>query len=503
MITKLIKNWIFEETEREKTTIISPLARLNTELSRATLELKQQGLSRNGFPIYSTDANISIKTRLYEPHSLTKWEMFECIWFTNEFDGVGYKEYNLDLSNKTGSVFDADFGNFIPKIGDKVYQGDFQTTISIVADGKITLANATDFVDGRAYFLRSNCDVLFRVYDKSGQEWKWDGANWVHAGSTDWNTQFEINNNIASFPIATEGKGFGFYINLKTVDELFTPIVKELKLLGEFDIVFQEDMIFDSIIPTIEEKIEASTLIELYLESATTVVDLATTYKLEREGYNFTDGLTVYNLDTDPEKVNNLFDSYTPGAARKGGGKDPGQITLTSSQPADSKLSIQMKYFPEIAVNTSPDFYEVEVSPSMVFESIMIQNPQVAEDSTGGKDLIRDKIKLTGVEIKPPAQNDLLFEYAVFTGGQTDQHRIGEALRLLFNSINHIDSWGLDEPYTIIVRDVFRSTNQPNASSVNTHVGSFLLKNMISSIGQPRDVYLVGNFGRTMTTKQN
>lgn len=497
MITKLIKNWIFNEPERVLTTIVSPLARMNTESSADRLQLKKQGLDRNDNVIFSTDDNISIKTRLFTPHALMKWEKFDVIWTTNEGE---FKQYNLKLENKSGNDFDANFGENLPAIGDRVYQGDFTTTISIVGEGTLELADSSNINNGRAYFRRSNCDILFRIYDKNGQEWKWDGSNWVNASSTDWNTQFEINNNIESFPIATRGKGFGFYVNLKTTNQLHTPFLKEIKMLGVFDIVFQEDMIFDSVIRTIEDNIEAITEIGLYLDTSTSVIDLATTYKLEGDGYNFIDGLVVYNLDTDPEKTINLFDNYVLGAPRKGGGNDPGQINLISSQPADAELEIQMKYFPEIAVNTSPDFYEVEKLPSIVFESIMIQNSQVAEDSEGAKDVVRDLIKLTGVEIKPPAQNDLIFEYAVFTGGQTDQHRLGEALRSLFNSIDHVISWGLDEPYTITVKDVFRATNQPNASNVNTHVGSFILKNMISSIGQPTNVNLVGNFGRNMAT---
>lgn len=500
MITKLIKNWLFTERDRSHTEILSDKIRLNAESPLYTrIELKQLDVTVNHFPTYSTDSDISIKTRLYEPHALMNWEMFECVWDTNETE---YKEYNLNIKDKTVDIFSYDLGDALPQVGDRVYQGDYQTTISEVFSNKIKLTDVTNFNNGRAYFLRSICDVKVRIYDGTGQEWKWDGS-WQHAVSTDWNTQFEINNNISTFPLNTQGKGIGFYINLKTDDELYTPMVKFVRMLGIFDIDFQEDIIFDSIIPTIEEQIDVTTQIDLVLGSDTDVIDLTNEYKLVSDDYNFTDCQIVYNTTDDQHKVDNIVDNYVRGAARRGGGNDPGQIHLTSVQNQNSVISVKMKYFPEIAVNTSIDFYEVNRVPSLVLERIEVQNKTVAEKSEIGKDYIRNKITLTGVELKPPAQSDLLFEYAVFTGSQTDQHRLGEALRRLFNSLNHITSWGLDEPYSIIIRDVFRSTNKPNASNVNTHQGSFIVKNVISSIGEPKEVYLVGNFERGVTTKQN
>lgn len=499
MISKLIKTWEFTTRERELTTLYSDKVRLNTESASSTgLQLSQQGFSRNSFPIYSTDSDLTIKTRMYEPRSLVSWEMLECIWDTNEDE---YEEFSLFIKDKNVNEFAYDLGDKFPKVGDRVYQGNYMTTVADVYANKVVLADGTNFGQGNALFMRTKCDVQLRVYDKTGQEWYWDGS-WQHAGPTDWNSTFVISNNISTFPLKDVGKGIGFLINLKTVDELYTPMVRMIKVLGSFDIIFQEDIIFGSLIPTMENEINATTEVRLQLASATDVIDLANEYKLERSDYNLTDGEIVYNETEDPHMTENVFDNYVPGPARKGGGNDPGQVHLNAVQGADSIMTLKMKYFPEIAVNTSIDFYEVNRVPSIVFERIEQQNTMVDENSEIGKDSIRDKLTLTGVELKPPAQSDLLIEYAVFTGGQTDQHYLGEALRRLFNNLKHITSWGLDEPFSIIVRDVFRSTNQPNASGVNTHVGSITIKNVISSIGEPNDVYLVGNLGRGMTTKQ-
>jgi hypothetical protein len=503
MITRIIKTWKFDEENRRVTELItSNKIRLNsTDPANSYMQLKEQGVTGHGKLRYSTDLDISAKTRLYSPMAVLQWLLFEPYFTTNEKD---FAEFSIALSDKTGNEFAYESRAGTVKVGDKICQGDFETTVSAVNAQFVTLSNGTNFEDGRVYLIRSRCNVGFRVYDSNGDEWVYDvnGSGWVAGGVSDWNSGFVISNHIAELDLATIGKGIGFVINLRTQDERYTPALSELKLLGRFDIDFAEDMIYDSLIRAMETYLRPTTEISLRLETETDTIDLGVEYKLENDGYNLTDCESAYNLTKDPTKTENIATGYTPGSARKGIGNDPGTVELAEKQEVDDTILLKMKYFPEIAVNTHLDSYEVGALPSIAFERIEKKSNSVAPNAGHEGDYIRDKLTLTGVKLYPPEQYDLIFGYAVFTGNQSDQHRIGEALHRFFVNVHHISSWGLDEPYPIVVRDEFRSTNSPNTSNVNTHVGEFRICNVAAFIKEPKDVYLVDCLSNSMTTSR-
>jgi hypothetical protein len=63
-----------------------------------------------------------------------------------------------------------------------------------------------------------------------------------------------------------------------------------------------------------------------------------------------------------------------------------------------------------------------------------------------------------------------------------------------------VTSWGLDEPYPMIVGSIFRSENIPNAADVNTHVGQFKIVNVIEVVRDPENLPLVDYLNSSMTT---
>jgi len=504
MITKIIKSWLFDEQNRRYTSLItSDKIRLNAEnKSYPRLQLKQQGVTGHGVPIFSTDSDITAKSRMFTPNAARKWLAFESVFATNEQD---FKEFSMELSDKAGNWFTFASKSISPIAGDRIFQGDYETTIlSVGQNSKVMLDNATNINNGRVYVLRSACDIGFRIYDKNGDQWVYDTGTlqWVTGGVSDWNSGFVISNHIDELDLKAIGKGIGFYINLKTDDQRYTPYLKELKVLGEYDINFADDIIYNGVIKTMDEQLRPTTVIQLYLNTGTDTINLEDNaeYDLETDGYNMTGCQAVYNLTTDPGKTENLFDSYTLGPPREGIGNKPGIVKLTSSQPADSLMHLEMIYFPEIAINTHHDSYEVNEIPSIVFERVEKVSPVVAPDAGHHYNEIKNKLDLTGVKIEPPEQYDLIFGYAVFTGNQSDQHLLGEALHRFFVNVRHIISWGLDEPYPIVVREEFRSTNTPNASNVNTHIGEFRLQNVTAFIKEPKDVYLVDWLSKGFTT---
>ena len=493
MLTKLIKTYEFTNNERPFVTLGSDKVRLNSEDEKNS---RIQLVDDNGYP---TDDDLFVKTKLQQPNALLKWLMFETMWTTNEPDFV---EYPMTLSNKVGNTFDFSCQSQIPKVGDHVYQGDIRTTIGTIVGTSLTLTDGTGFVDGLVYSNRTQCDVLVRLYDKDENMWVYDigTSSWVIGTSTDWNTMYVVNTHIPELDIKTIGKGLGFYINLKTADPRYTPAVFYLQVLFSLDIEFTEDLIFDSVIPAMENGLVVTTQVNIKLVEDTDTIDLANTYVMENDGYNITGVEVVYNRTQDPTLVDNIGTGYTLGTPRRGGGHDAGVVQLNGIQNKDDVLEMKLTYFPEIAVSTSKDYYEVSKHPLIVFEHIEKKSITTSPSSTINQNHIRNKLTLTGVKVDTPEQYNLIFEYACFTDRQSDQHRLGEALHRFFNAINSISSWGLDEPYPVIVSGIFRSENKPNLSDINTHVGQFKLANVVDAVREPVEVELVEYLVRGMST---
>lgn len=491
MIINFIKFWIFNEQQRKGTTLLSPYIRLNAENAADTfLQLK----SIDGE--FSLVSDIAARTSPYNPKALIKWTWFDFVWDSNEDD---FKEYPMHLSDKNVDNFLFESPFTTPKIGDKIYQGDNTTTISAIDNGRIWVADPLLVSNGQVVTIRSATSVGFHLIDGTDQIWWWNGTTWAIGTSSNWNTGYQIHNHISDFPLAVTGKHLRVDVNLKTTDWRYTPRVREVKLLGDFDIESYDDLIYDSLIPLIEEEIIASTQIDVILKNDTNTIDFGGEYLLEKVGHNFTDVEICYNVTDDPEKTTNIAQSYTPGAVRQGGGNDPGVLTLNAIQAAGSIISVKLKYFPEIAINTSVDFYEVSRVPSIIFEKITVEDK--AEGSSNSReDFVKNKFLLSGVLLEPPALSNIIFEYAVFTGSQTDQHRLGEALHRFFSRHKTVTSWGLDHPYPINVDEIFSSANKANTSDVNTHTGRFTVEGVMAFLKEPKNVALVGNFVKSITT---
>lgn len=491
MIIKFMKYWVFDNFHRKETTLLSQLVRLNAE-READPFLQLKAVDGE----YSTLADLAVRTSQYHPQALVRWDWFDFEWDSTEPD---FKEYPMELSDKAVDNFIYESPFTTPRIGDRLYQGDNVVTITNVDNGRVYVSDGALVANGQVVAIRSQTEVGFHIVAENGDIWWWDGAAWAVGDMTKWNTGYQIHNHISGFPLATTGKKLRVDVNLKTNDKRYTPRVREVKLLGDFDLESYDDIIYDSLIPLIEEEIIVSTQIDITLRSATDTIDLGGDYQLEKVGHNFTDIEIAYNLTSDPNRTLDISQSYTPGAARRGGGNDPGVVKLSSVQPAGSVISLKLKYFPEIAINTSVDFYEVTTTPMIVFEKITIEDK--AEGSTNAKgDYVRDKFQLSGVQLEPPAHSNIIFEYAVFTGSQTDQHRLGEALHRFFSRNKTVTSWGLDQPYPINVDEIFSTDNKANTSDVNTHKGRFTIEGVMSFLKEPKNVALVGNFVRGITT---
>jgi len=421
-IRKLIKNFTFEEPIRSDLVFSdTDKIRLNTEdLVNQKLQLK---VASGQFPVASTgpavNQDIHVRTPLFNPAGVQKWLKFEA-------------RVTEDASNNFNTPVGTD-------VRFRVLTSDFATIPTFV-------------------------------------EYWWDGGAWAVATSTDWNTETEISANIPTFPMVTVGnKGIGFVVNLRTIDPAITPEVKELKLLGQFEIEVLDSLVYDGVIRTLNKDFRSSSV--LRRPGTGSSIDLNSV--LDNKGYNVTDIRSVYDLVNDPLKLTNLFDSYALGSLRKDGfTHDPGIITLNSVLPSGAVYEVTFEYVPEVYVRQGQDFFEVPTFPSIIFENIQIlDRPGFTLKNTNSViDFIRDKDAGNAVVQRSPRQNTIRFEWAVFTNSQLDQMRLVNDINQFWANNKFIREFNLDCLYGIeIFVELSTSRNQKASDDTDTNVatGSF------------------------------
>lgn len=433
-LKKLIRNFVFKDDIRNDLIFSDP--------DKIRLEPESQVAPTRGIILnnrvtgeYPTDDDIYIETPFLEPNALKQWLKFEARVDEDEFAQRG------------------------------------------VPDGT---------------------SIGFKIKTTGGNMW-WNGTMWEMAGASDWNTEQEINDHISTLPIASIGnKKIGFVLNLKTTNPTLTPEVKELKLLGQFDIEFLDDIIYDGIIRKLNSEFRTSSIVAFHSGSSPlSSVDLNSI--LENKAYNISGIRSVYNITDDPMKLTNLFSGYSTGAPRKDGFTyDPGIVTFNTSIPADKVVEVVFEYLPEIMVVQDQDFYEVKTFPSIVFESI------ISTDQTGfinrpqnsiGEDYIRDKANLTAYQQQSPRQTTLRFAYAVLTNSQMDQTRIANDLNEFWSNNSEVRTYGLDNKYGISISQELQTTKNQrvDGSDTQTSEGTFEVLGVLFYDREASPVPLVGS----------
>ena len=303
--------------------------------------------------------------------------------------------------------------------------------------------------------LPSGTTIGFKVKTPSGNYF-WNGSAWVSAGASDWMSEPDFNLNFPSFSISIVGsRSIGVILNLRTTNPKVTPQITALKLLGEFDVDFLDDIIYESFIRKLNTEFRSTSKIVFPMAQTSISVDLKA--MLENKSYNITGIRSVFNLSDDPIRAINLLDSYAPGILKQDGFTfEPGIVQLQSSQAAGKLIEITFEYVPEIIVNTGQDYFEPAAFPSLVIEEIesIDRFGFTAQDSVShGKDLIRDIPTLSAVLQFSPEVKTLRVNYAVFTNLQLDQMRLSQDISSFFCANHSLRSHGLDTEYDLDVGD--------------------------------------------------
>jgi hypothetical protein len=293
--------------------------------------------------------------------------------------------------------------------------------------------------------------VRFRVGD-GAQELYWNGSAWAVATSSNWNTEQEVADNIATFPVPVT-KSIQIIINLRTQDEDFTPLVDNVRLLYESDLEELEDYIWRSLVPHLRLQIRPIGEHHIQLPAAANVIGLSD-FPIETP-YNIVGIDAVYDLTNDPGKLVDLAQAYD--VANK-------VITLSTIVAADSLVLVRFLYEPEIAVNTDQEYIEVSKVPQIILEEIK------QDDSTQeavGPDYVINKATGTGKKSQP-TQNDISIVASWITDKDKDHARLADALKHYFASNTVLRSVGQDEEFRLWLIDEYDQRTFPSQQGLRT-----------------------------------
>lgn len=289
-----------------------------------------------------------------------------------------------------------------------------------------------------------------RLYDGT-DHYYWNGISWVVAGTSDWNTEAEINANIGSFNVLPNRR-FAIVVNLITTDKYITPYVREIRVLMKLKISYLDDIIFRSLINKMSTDIRPVGNFPLpAVTSDTTEIDL-NNYNLDTN-FNITDIDSVYDYSSDSELLYDILDSYNPTTKI---------ITLSSTILSGNIPFIIFKYAPKIVYTTDQDYIEVASIPSIVLQRLEVPTSQ--SYSKLAEETIIDRGTYDGYKVKEPWRATIQFRVHCENDKSTDQMRMMEALLQFFDDNELLRSVGIDEYYRMYITKEMRDLISPTSS---------------------------------------
>lgn len=309
-------------------------------------------------------------------------------------------------------------------------------------------ADAVQVLDGLGQPLTS---TQYRLDDGTTEHY-WDGAAWVIAGPSDWNSEAEVADNIPQFD-ATATRSLRVVVNLATTDPRFSPELLRIKVLYEAVIDFQEDILYRSLIPLLRSSIRPISRFVITMPALSNSFPIADA-KLET-GYEVVGIDSVFDLTSDPDRLNDLFLSF-----------DGTTITMTTAVAAGNQVWVRFIYEPVVAMKTSQDFIDASRVPAIVLDSVELVN---ARDAPSGEDSVANKAQGTAVMVPSPQQGDLEVTLLGMADKGVDEQRLSEAVNAFFSNTPFVTSTGLDEAYRLHLLDEYASVSESNQDEI--HVG--------------------------------
>ena len=212
-------------------------------------------------------------------------------------------------------------------------------------------------------------DVKFQVsFDGGTSYYYWDVGGWAVAGASDYSTRDEVEENISTFPWASNPT-----LRLKvriysSSDQLHTPAISSFKIFFEADNNFEED-ILRSLKHYVEDNVVYTKRARIgpFPFQSLTGSNMAMNKVLLISSFDLTT-IQVYNVTDDPRKLNDLYFSHTQ-IAGSVGADQVYEITLTGYQTTGDILEVVTGSVADVYLGTDSAFYESEV-PAVAIEIV-------------------------------------------------------------------------------------------------------------------------------------
>lgn len=306
--------------------------------------------------------------------------------------------------------------------------------------------------------------IGFRLSDGTNTYW-WDGAAWDSAPvSGEWNTENQVDANIATFPVTD--KKLQVLINLKTTNAAVTPIVNSVRVLWNARLDEEDDIIYRSLLPLLKTaRPYAEWLPSSGLSASTDTFVLSEGGNLYVRNYDVKEVFVVYDETNDPSHTTNLFSSFTEATK-----------TLVTTAPiaVGAKLFLGFDYQPIVMVTKNQDFVELEILPVLQVEEV----DESRHRRSGGYDWIVDKDSPTfeAVKLPDPLQVDLTVTLRLATTRGVDLRKLDRAVKqVLEQPPQKIRSTALDEEYDLEYQPSTLALSKPNLQNVHETTLQFVI----------------------------
>jgi len=212
-------------------------------------------------------------------------------------------------------------------------------------------------------YLPTGTSIGYRASIDNGTTWRWfDGSAWQTPGANDWSTLAQIDAGIATLG------GRQLRIRIRLVPDAAqnsTPLITRVHVFYEAVWGFFEDL-KRSLKRLIDTTIVVHLTWSTVPSTATSSIPLVTPWSVI--GVD-----EVYNTTADPNRLTNIFSSFTPGT--------PGTIALTTPVPSGNTVEVHFRGRCEVFLAADENL-QISVVPAVV-----VVIPRAREDKHASKNL--------------------------------------------------------------------------------------------------------------------
>ncbi len=339
--------------------------------------------------------------------------------------------------------------------------------------------------------------VRLRLFDGTDERW-WDGGAWAVAGPGDWNTEAEVNANLASFDVSA--RRFAVVLNLETDDDRVTPTVECVLVLWRGPVDWVDDLLVDSLVGVLQDDLTYIEDIALPpLESDSASIDLKS--YTDEHGLDLADADAVFDHDADSDHLVDLLSGYDADPKHLAdllSGYDSGTkvLTLSAPIPAGNRPFLRMVVRPVVAWETAQDFEELARLPSVTLRDTenVVSAPYPSRSTSGIVD------RSTGDAVETPAPYRATYEVTaeVTIDRTTTQMRVLEEIMRFFldgpsGEVGpFLRSVATDRRYRLRLIDEFRAVDpRLNLADVRTFEGTFRIEDAALDLTPARAVHAI------------